>query len=602
MRARVPGTLLLVVAAHVVVAGLPRRGEAATEVNGNSFVEDTATFSPTGDSTLLQTGLNIDVVPPQKKKLSTNLNLRFNYVRSDEDESTSFSPLGNLGLDLRAETFSLNLQHSRYAALGTTAQLTETALSRASLSILAPELPRLSASLSRTETQTGSSPAATSDTGAINADYQYRWLRARAGYAADRREAAGASNESSSAYSGVEGTFQVLPATVLLAGLDLSWFDARSAAGAESSTATRNLRLNADSHPFAWFGLVGNFTRTTSSFESGDASLPDTTQQLAEATATVLPVQALRLAATVGNRRFDDVQAVRSVDFRILSAAFSQALRERILVGANASRSFESDPSQGENVSDNLGASAAAELTPRLALRLNLALSRVESRSFVSARTYDASGTLAERDQLDRDRGGLPAGFTFFDVPHGDLYTKASSAIGDWTLTSHVDPVVGRFSAGRSLQLTALPTDRTTVSVNYSSNASADDPAVLGKIGNQSLSASLTYLATRRSNLGLSGTAFFPERGGTSYSGTGTYSYRFLRGHQLSLSYAHQVAPHRRSDTFAALAAPRRRDSLSGSLVLSLRKRTSMEITYLATQLLRAEQTDFIRARLSHSF
>lgn len=602
MRTRAPGNLLLAAAALAVVAGSPRRGEAATQVNGNTFVEDTATFSPARDSNLLQTGVNIDVVPPPKKKLSTNLNMRFNYIRSDEDESTSFSPLGNLNLDLNGEAFSLNLQHSRYATLGTTAQLTETALSRAAVSILAPDLPRLSASISRTETQTGSSPTATSDTGSVSADYQYRWLKARAGYAADRRDAGGASNESSSAFAGVEGVYQVLPATTLLAGLDLSRFSAHSDAGAESSTATRTMRLNADSRPLEWLGLLGNFARTTSAFETGGVGQPDATQQLAEATATVLPVTSLRLAATVGNRQFDDAQAFRSVDFRILSIAFSQPLRERILVGANASRSFESDPRQGENVSDNLGANVMAELTSRLALRLNASLSRVESRTFVSARTYDASGTLADRDQLDRDRGGLPAGFTFFEPGHGDLYTKRSSAIGDWTLTSHVDPVVGRFSSTRSLQLNALPTDRTTLTVSYSSNASAEDGAVMAEIGNQSLGASLTYLATRRSSLGLSGTAFFPERGGTSYSTTGSYAYRFIRGHQLNVSYARQVGPARRTSGLYTLVTSQERDSVSVNLVLTLRKRTSVELTYLATQLLRPERTDFIRGRLSHSF
>jgi hypothetical protein len=317
--------------------------------------------------------------------------------------------------------------------------------------------------------------------------------------------------------------------------------------------------------------------------------LPSTSQQFADVTAQVLPHPSLRLAGTVGNRRFDDVEMTRSVDFTTLSAAFTREIRERVLFGATASRNSESDPSQGTNLTMNFGTNAAADLTSRIALRVNASVSRSESRTFVSARTYSASGSLADRDRLDTDSGGLPPGFTFFDTVNYDLYTKSSSAIGDWSLTAHIDPVVGQYAVNRAVQVNAIPTERTSVSVSYASNSSAAD-LDLGRIGNQSVNGSLSYLATRRSNLGLSGTASLPERGARAYSTTGSYSYRFSRGHQLSLSYGRQVTPVRTSDTFSAL------------LRLSLRKRTSVEVTYFATELFREQLAQFTRIRVSHSF
>lgn len=602
VRSRTPGLLLLVAAAHGGVLGVPRRGEAATDVNGNSYVENTTTSRPGDASNLFQAGVNLDVVPSTKKKLKANLSTRLNYVRSDEDELTHVSPLGNLGLDLAGESFTLNVQQSRYATLGTTTELTETTLSRAALTLSPASLPRLSATAARTRSQTGSSPETMSDTGTLQADYQYRWLQARAGYTADRRESGASSNRSSSGVVGLLATTQILADTLLTAGVDLSRFDAESAAGARSSSVTTAYRANVDSHPLSWVGLAGNFSRSDHEFDAGTSRLPATTQRLAEATATVLPHPALRLGATVGNRRFDDIQAVRSVDFRILSASFSREIRERALMGATASRSFESDPGQGENVSDNVSWNAVADLTPRISLRVNASVNRTENRAFRSAQIFNASGTLAERDLLDRDSGGLPAGFIFFDTLNSDLYTKNSSAIGDWSLPSHVDLVKGSFAANRSLQVNAAPTDRMSLSLSYAANASSEDLGVLGRVGSQSLNGSLTYVATRRSNLGVTGVASLPEGAGTAYSASASYAYRFVRGHQLNLSYGRQLAAPRRSDAVTTRAAPRRTDSFSATLSLRLRKRTALEVTYLATQLLREEQNDYVRVRMGHTF
>jgi hypothetical protein len=583
--------LLFVAAAHAV-AGAPLRAEAITEVNGNVYSEDAVATRPGGQSNVLQTGVNVSIQPPVKKKVSSSLNLRFNYVRTDEEALADFSPLGNIGFDMNGEAFALNAARTQYAAVGTNTELTETKLSRASLALTPKEWPRLAASYSQTETTTGSGVSTRGDTGSLSLDYQYRWAEARAGYTADHRESGATSNDSSSQFAGLRGTYEILPATLVMGDVGLSRFESRALRGSSSTTLTSTILGTAESQPLSWIRLNGNYSRTVSDVDSSAARIPSTSVRMMEGGATLIPHPSLHLGATVGNRRFNDVQAVRNVDYRILSAGFAQQLelRERILVGANVSRSFESDPLQGENITDNVGVSFLGDLVPRVSLRLAMGVSRSESRSFVSApQTFGASGSLADRDRLDLDSGGLPAGFTFFDVVNNDLYTKNSSAIGDWSLPVHSEPVVKRFGVTRTVQVNAAPTDRVNVTVSYGSGGSSDH-LDLTRAGAQTLSGSLAYLATRRASFGVSGTSSFPERGIRSYSTTGSFAYRLLRGHQLSLSYGRQYV------------ASRYTDSAGATLTLRLRKRLTADLNYSATQLFRDAQTQFVRVRLTSSF
>lgn len=577
--------LILVVMAPVLLLAVPRRGEAVTRVNGNFFAEDTYARGPEGGSNLFQGGVNLDIFPPTKKKIQARLSVRLNYTKSDEESLLNVSPVGNIGVDLSGEAYALNLQHNRFATVSTAAQLTETKISRAALSLSPKDLPRISTSFSRTESASGGS-VTTSDTASIFGDYRYEWMNFRGGYSVDERISGGqAGQQSSSVFFGLGGSREIFPRTTLTGDYDYSRFTSESATGTETSTVGNAFRLSADTRPFAWLGFVGNFSRTDTDFDSPTATVTRITQQFSDISANLDPYSFLRLSATAGNRRFNDAQAPRSVNFTTLGASFNHRLREGILLGVNGSRSAEFDPAQGRNVSDNFGINSTMDLTQRISLRLNLSGNRSEFRTFVSTAGFNASGTPADRALFD-DR---PPGFTFFDVVNNDLYTKKSATLGDWVLTAHIDPITERYSVNKSVQVNAIPTDKTNVAVTYSSTASSErlDP---GKIGNQNVNASLSYMANRRTSYGLSGTASLPEAGSSSYSATGTMAYRFRRGHQMSLNYS------------ARQAAGRSDQAFSGTLGLALRKRASLEFSYSATQLFRNEQTDFFRVRFSKSF
>ena len=571
--------------AQALVLATPERGEAITRVNGNYFFEDTIAKGPEDSSNLFQGGVNLDIRPPTKKKLQARLSVRLNYTKSEEDSLLNVSPVGNLGIDLSGEAYTLNLQHSRFATVSSAAQLTETTLSRVALSLSPKDLPRISTSISRTESATGGT-VTTSDSASFFGDYRYKWMNFRGGYSTDERTSGGqAGQKSSSVLLGLGGSREILPKTTLTGDFDYSRFSSESATGLETSTVGNAFRLSADTRPFAWLGFAGNFSRTVTDFDTQTATVGRTTQQFSEVTANLDPYPFLRLSGTLGNRRFNDAETLRSVDFTTVAANFNRRVREGVLLGVSGSRSQESDPDQGENVTDNFGANATMDLTPRVAVRLNASVNRSEVRSFVSTKGFDASGTPADR-VLFEDR---PAGFTFFDVVNNDLYTKNSAAIGDWVLTAHIVPVMEKYSINKSMQVNATPTDKTNLAFVYSSNASSERLDI-GSIGNQSLNASLTYLANRRTSYGLSGTASLPESGIKAASATGTMAYRFRRGHQMSLNYGARQAVGRLEQTF------------SGTLGLVLRKRVNLEFIYSATQLFREEQTDFFRVRFSKSF
>jgi hypothetical protein len=236
-------------------------------------------------------------------------------------------------------------------------------------------------------------------------------------------------------------------------------------------------------------------------------------------------------------------------------------------------------------VSDNFGLNSTMDLTSRVSLRLNMSVNRSEQRTFVSTKQFDASGTLSDRAAFDN----RPAGFTFLDVVNNDLYTKLSATIGDWSASVHIEPITRQYSVNKSLQISAIPTDKTGLTLYYSSSASSDSLDI-GKIGNQSLNGTLTYQPNRRTSYGLSGTVSLPQEGKSSYSATGTMSYLFNRGHQLSLNYGTRQSGGRSEDTF------------SGSLGLSFRKRTRVEMTYSTTNPFKENRTNLYTVRFGKSF
>jgi hypothetical protein len=383
---------------------------------------------------------------------------------------------------------------------------------------------------------------------------------------------------------GFGGNYEFSGRTQLSGDYDFSRFVSEAMSGGDTETVTNAFRLGLDSRPVEWFGLSGSVSRNTTRYEQDS-----TTQQFADLTGTLYPFASLRFSVAVGSRTFDDVSQKRTVTFGTVGAAYTDQVREGILLGVNLSRSYETDPSQADNIRDNLGVNTTMVLTPHITLRANLNINRNENRSFISNKSFDASGTLAERDLLDANSGGLPAGYVFYDTVNSNLYTKNSAAVGDWSLPTHFELETEQFYVSKNLQLNATPTEKSSIALAYASSASSN-VLDIGRVGNQSLSGSFTYLPNRRTSLSIAGTATLPETGMESYSGTTTAAYRFFRGHQLTASYGMQRSAGRTSD------------NLSASLTLALRKRSALDITYTASQPFDIDQSYLVRVRFSKSF
>lgn len=589
MKRLCPEILMFSLAANALLLAVPLRVEAITRVNGNFSLEETYASGPGGSSNLVEGGVNLDIIPQTKKNLRSRFSFPLRFSISDSENAVRTTPVGIFAVDLGGEWYNLNLQYGRTATVSSTAELTDSTTSRAALSLMLQDLPRLFSSYSKTETTTG---GITTETDAVSlfSDYRYKWVNVKGGYSVTERTSGNAAAlGSSSILFGIGGNYEIAPRTFLSADYDFNRFTSELPGGGETVTTSNAVRASADSRPLEWFGLGGNFTKNITDFNEGT-----TDQQFAEVTATLYPIYNLRIFASVGNRAFNDLQQQRDVNFTTVGGAFTDRLLEKIQLGVNASRSYEMDPSQGDNIRDNLGLNLIMDLIPRIAVRANLNVNRNQNEEFISAKRFDADGTLAERDALAIDPSrNLQPGFIFFDIVNNDLYTllvpfdPVTSTPAVWSLPTHL--VTEQFSVSKNIQVNMTPTDRTGMVLSYASNASSDTLDI-AKIGNQSLNGSFTYSPNRRTSYSLSGTAALPETGSAAYSGTATMSYRFFRRHQMNLSYSRQFSAGRSTDT------------ASGTLGFALRKRTGLDIIFSSSQLFEVDQRYFIKVRFIKSF
>lgn len=592
MRKLYPEILLFALVAPALVLAVPARVEAVTKVNGALTLEETYASGPAGSTNLLEGGINLSIQPQTRKNLQSRFNIPVRFVLAGEDKDFQTSPVGNFTFDLAGDWYNANLQYGRTVTVNSTAEFIDSTASRGALALFVPDLPRLSTSFSRTES-TSAGLTTTVDNLSIFSDYRYKWLNFRGGYSFSQRSSVNQRpTASSSAQFGMGGSYMVLPKTTLSFDYNFSRFVSELTTGADNVTLSHAFRLAADSRPFEWLGLSGNFSKNITAFESGS-----TDQQFAEGTASLFPWRSLRFSASLGNRSFDDAEQSRSVTFTRVEAAFTRELLEKVNLGLNVSRSYENDPSQGDNIRDSFGLNTVMDLTSRISLRANLNVSRNENNRFISSKIYDASGTLADRDALAADPSrNLQPGFVFYDTVNSDLYTlvtpdnpatPAPDAV--WSAPVHFDLATEQFSVSKNVQINMIPTDKTVMVFSYNSNASSES-LDLARIGNQSLNGSITHSANRRTNYSLAGTASFPELGTATYAGSATMSYRFYRNHKLSMGYSRQISASKSSD------------SLSATLGLALRKRTAMDLIFSTSELFKENETYFIKFRFSKAF
>lgn len=563
----------------VLILISPGSGEAVSRVNGNISVEKVFTSGQQESPEVLTGGVDLEIIPATRK-FRTRFIIPLQFSMVDGETTFNAFPVGNFGVDFTGDMYNINLQYGRFATVSNTAQLTEVSNSRIGFSLFIPELPRVNTSLFRTEVSE-SGRTSKVDSVTLFSNYQYKWLNFKGGATLSEKSATDSANISSSTFFvGMGGSYEILPRTTIFANYDFNFFSTDTNTGV-SKSITNTFRTGFDSRPVEWLGLAGNYTDSITTHESG----PNDDQQSMGITSKLFLPGKLQISPSVEANSFNDQGKKRDVTTYTLAASYTDQLIDKILLGVNAARSYDRDPSQGTNVRDNFGVNTVMDVTPRFAVRLNINVSRQEDRQFVVERAFDASGILADRVAFD-DR---QAGFVFFDNVNNDLYTKNSSIIGDWSLPVHVDPpVTEQFNVSKSVQLNMIPTNKTNFILTYTSSASSDRFDFTG-IGNQSMSGSLTYTPKRRTMISLFGNASLPEKGTSTYSGTVSVTHTLYRGPQMNVSYGYQ-------------SQGKALNNFSTRFTIPLRKRTFLDLNYSASQFLKDDQSYVLRLRLTKSF
>jgi len=580
---------------HILFAGivfillltLSQQVKAATRWSGILSLEDTFASNPDGNTNLLRSDLTFDIRPPTKKKLNARFNLRLNHSISDEGKITNFSPIGNLGVDLNTEKYSLSLEHRRFAIITTEAELVETRNSRAAFSLTLENYPKLITNFSKRNTLTEGKESQ-NETFSFFGDYNYKWVNFRGSYTMQKRVTEDQStSDSDSVRFGMGGRYEILLRTFLIGNFDISRFSNVASSGFTTETRTTDFTLSIDSRPAEWFGFNGNFSKDITEFDSVTADVDKTSRQLAEFTASLFPIDGLRIWTTLGNRIIKESRGSKTQDTTTIAASFNKLLQENIALKLNASRTYDDESGLNEdtNIRDNYGLHTTMDITPRISVLFSFNINRIEFPTFTEPGNFDAFGTLADQVSFD-DR---PSGFTFFDTENSDVYTKNTSAIGDWSDPVHIEAVIERFSVNKNIQFHFIPTDHTELTWYYASNSSSDDLDIT-KLGNQTMNISYVYYPNRKTSYSITGTASFSEAGEESYSATGSMAYRFFRNHRMQLSYGRRVFSEESTD------------SVSASVRLNFRKRISVDIIYSVSQLFDDDQNNFVRARLNKYF
>lgn len=572
----IPQVILII---PVLIVITPGSGEAVSRITANLSLEKTFSSGQKESPEVLTGGASIEIIPAIRK-IRTRFIIPLQFSMVGGESNFNAFPVGNFGADFTGDVYNVNLQYGRSTSVSNTAQLTDVSNSRLGFSLFIPDLPRVNASFFRTDVTEGGRTNRI-DSVSLFSNYRYRWLNFKGGATLSKNSLAeAASTTSSSLLFGMGGNYEILPRTTIFASYDFNRFASETAAS-ESTTITNKYGAGFESRPIEWLGVGGNFEDITTTHESGT---DDVQQTMGLNTRLFLPGK-VQISPSMETSSFNDRGKKRKVTTYTLAASYHERLIEKILLGLNASRSYDYDPSQGTNVRDNFGVNAVMDVTPRLAVRLNLNVSRHEDRQFVVEKSYNASGTLAERSNYD-DR---PAGFTFFDTENYDLYTKNSAAIGDWSTPVHIGPpVTEQFNVSKSVQLNMIPTDKTNLIFTYTSSASSDQ-LDFARIGSQSMSGSLNYSPKRSTTFGLFANARLPEIGTATYSGTVSITHQLRRGPQVNVNYSWQSQGKALNNFYTRFTFP-------------LRKRTTLDVSYSASQFLEDDQSYVLRLRLSKSF
>lgn len=578
----------------LMILSIPSEGETSTRVNGNySLLSSFGTGE--NEPLLIDSGVNLQVIPAIRK-INTTLNIPFRFTYTAAGGKSDFKPLAtgvySIDLsDLSGEYYNVNLQYGRFLVVNNDAQLTDTTIMQAGLSVRETQLPGFSINLTKTESTVAGKTTSTETTSFLtNYGYSFKYLGTdfSTGYSLTKSLPA---DELAHGFNfRVARTTEIFPSTNLSVVYDFirSIRKSNNPNVEDSSTTTHSANAVLNSTPIEWLNL-----NTSYHLSSSDSTSTKNDQQSLEITPSFLVVPRFRISPSVGYRAFDDAGKRRSITFYGISGDYSVALQEKVLLGMRGSRFYEADPGQGKNAKDDFGLNSVIDLLPGVAVRLGVDITRRDNASFVNTKFFDASGTLAERDNLASftSNNKLKSGFVFFDTANNDLYTLIDPATATsaavWSAPAHFEPTREEFTVAKNLQINMIPTERSNVSLTYTSSAQSGRLDMI-KAGSQTLSGAFTYYPNRRTSFNLSGTASFPEGTQSSFSVVTGISYNFFKGQRMNLSFAYPTGD--------------KQGTLSGGFNIPLRKRTQLGINYSIANFLADKQDYLVTFNLSRSF
>lgn len=557
---------------------IPREGEASTRFSRNLSLLSSI-GSGGNQPLLLEAGLNVQVIPAIRK-INTTINIPFRFTYTAAGGKSDFKPLAtgvySIDLsDLSGEYYNVNLQYGRFLVVNNDSQLTDNTIMQAGLSVKQTQLPGFSIYLTKTESSVNGKTTSAETTSLLtNYGYNFKYLGTDFSAAYSLTKSLPANELTHGLDFTVARTTEIFPSTsmTVVYNFGRSIRDSNNPDLESSSSTTHIFNARLNSTPVEWLNLNANYHQSIS-----DSTSAKNNQQTTELTPSFLVFPSFKISPSAGLRSFDDAGKRRNITFYGISGDYSVAMQEKVLLAMRGSRFYESDPGQGDDARDNFGLNSVIDLLPGVAVRLGVDITRRDNANFVNTKFFDAAGTLAARDNLASfaSNNKLNSGFVFFDTINNDLYTLIDPATATsaavWSAPAHFEPTKEEFTVAKNLQISMIPTERSNISLTYTSSAQSGRLDMI-KAGSQTVSGAFTYYPNRRTSFNLSGTASFPEGSKNSFSTVTGLSYNFFKGQRMNLNFAYPTGD--------------KEGTLSGGFSIPFRKKTQLGFNYSITDLL----------------
>jgi len=529
----------------IALWGMPARSDAVPLTRGSFFLNDHLTDSASSRNDFVSAGLNLNLEDHLFVKNRMGLSLYLPWTQQSrsgsgqgQETNRSFAPRGLMNLS--GKDYTLNVTHGIVRNFDPLTGERSSRDTDIGLNMTPDKM--LPLQLNYTENKSLVSSIVTKNKNwSAGSDADLGSIHLSGGYLRQENSSSqqGGLSENRSGFGEAAATWNLWRETFLHASYDFS--DSRGSAKlSHTANKARTLSFLINSVPYDWLNLsgsyVGDFSDGTTS-SGGRRSGFSQDETTADLTVQITPAEWCSLSAHQGRTRNEQNGELRISKLTALSISASGEIMENIDGVFNLSRSINDDSEQGRSVSTSAFITGNMILNPEITLRINSGLTK---------------------NEIPRESGVPTAG------------------PGNYATSTHVD-------------LWSSPTEKTTLSVNYTASATRDHPFFFGR-DDQSIGGTLSLLAKKNVIYNLSVFRHFPSGGEASSSYNGSLSYRFYKGSHMTLSYEESVSPGNRNG------------SVSGNFVIVLPKQTSLLINYNLAGLSTEEKTTSLGVQFSKPF